>query len=78
MTFNELFEALHEFVILMKMPYLHDELSFVSDREDDADSNENYNEDSDKDSDEDSDEDSDNESMFNNSDNNFIESGYES
>ena len=74
MTFNELFEALHEFVILMKMPYLHDELSFVSDREYNADPDE----DSDEDSYEDSDEDSDNGSMFNNSDNNFIESGYES
>ena len=74
MTFNELFEALHEFVILMKMPYLHDELSFVSDKEYDSDNE--Y--DSNKEYDSDSDEDSDNGSMFNNSDNNFIETGYES
>ena len=66
MTLSELFEAVQEFIILMKMPYLHDELSFVSDKEYNADP------------DEDSDEDSNVGSMFNNSDNNYIESDYDS
>lgn len=74
MTFYELFEALHEFVLLMKMPHLHDKLSFVSDKEYDSDKDK----DSDTDKASDTDKDSDNGSMYNNSDNNFIETGYES